>query len=98
VTRILSQPLELPGDPIRIPAEIQHGSNENIGAADLVVNAIRKALGKEAVKTSEMRGMNPGESLERVDVGLEGVQEVIPRSVFLRLVKTETATQVLKSR
>jgi hypothetical protein len=56
-----SQFFEFSGDPIRVPAKIQHGSNENLVAADLVVNAIRKAFGKEAVKTSEVDGMNSGE-------------------------------------
>jgi hypothetical protein len=83
------------GNPSRIAAQIERRANQRGVVLDLIIDGVGKAFGEEAIKPSELDGVNSGVKLQGVDVGRQRVEKIGPQSFFLPFVESITSSEIV---
>ena len=81
-------------NPRRIPPTIQNGIDPGNIVLDAVVHSERKTPGEKPV-VAKMQGVDAGIELQRVDVGENGIEEIVAQFRYLAFVEPVAVNEVL---
>jgi hypothetical protein len=87
-------PGHLSANPRRVPATVQDSENLDLPYFQSIVDSERKALGQQPAETAKAKRMHPRTDSQRLYVGVESIEEIVPQAFTLIFIEVVAVYQV----